>query len=541
MLHFSPCGAYNINIVKPYHIVSICSICYPIYKMKIIITLIYLSIFLPSMSFGMYEVVLQEVSTSGKSLKLNIGSLHGVNIDDNGEISIFSGTTEVPKYTNIASGRVIKVFPNFSYWFFPEATSRDFIKNKTYSVMLQSKTMLGRTGQKINYRIKSFESSAAKSNLSQSPVANLPKQNIINLQVSEQNVYDNTLKDDDLLVEKEVDVVTKKNFLIDDDFEELKYLRADQAQVDDKKITKENMKRVSSSQNKAQLNNITKSKHGLEELYYKDSKVKYISSKEERKLEENMSRKYYEELTQKEMLPDSTIAMIKKEGPMWSGDMDKDELQNYLITTGIAAETVRRENAMLFKSGNEVTIYFGSNISNHATPLDQSHQNNGFSIGIAYELYLARASQKLQSWSIDMIFEQGTLNVDLGGVNGRCTYGALGVHANYYFLNYPHSRNKLSMYVGGGIKRGNSDVTSANFSKDYEYEMIALPSLHFGAKYRIPSAKDYEMYSSLGFGFNFKISVDSINFTAISSLDDNILGKTSFNNIKADFGLSFFF
>lgn len=509
--------------------------------MKIITTLIYLSIFLPLMTQGMQQVVLQEVSTSGKSLKLNIGSLHGLKIDDHGEISTFSGTAQVPKYTNIASGRVIKIFPNFSYWFFPDATSRDFIKNKTYSVMLQSKTMLGRNGQKINYKIKSYESSTAKNNLVQSPVSGLPKQNIINGNVGEENVYDNSPSNDDLLIEKEVNVVVKKNFLIDEDFEDLKYLRADQAEIEDKKIATENLKRVSSSQHVEQLNNVTKSKHGLDELYYKDSKHKYNASIGERKLEENMSRNYYEALTRKQMLPESTIAMIKREGPMWSGDMDKDELQNYLITTGIASEQVRRENAMLFKSGNEVTLYFGSNLSNHASTEDQSHQNNGFSIGIAYELYLARATQKLQSWSIDMIFEQGILNLDLGGVNGRCTYGTLGAHLNYYFFNYPHSRNKLAMYVGGGIKRGNSDVTSANFTKDYEYEMIALPSLHFGAKYRIPSAKDYEMYSSLGFGFNFKVSVDSVNFTAISSLDDDILGKTSFNNIKADFGLSFFF
>lgn len=507
--------------------------------MKILMTFIYLVVFIPFNVGAMQQVVLQEISSSGKSIKLNLGTLDGVGIDDKGELSTIEGSLEVPKYNNIASGKVIKVFPNFSYWYFPDANHKSFEKNVTYGLMLQSKTLLGRNGQKVTYKVESYESKRARENLETSPVPNLPVQNLVNKNVDEEFVYKNEKKTDELLIVKESEVVTKQNFLVDEDFEELKYLRADQVQINDKEITQKNLAKVSRHQNTNQLKNITNKKQGYEELYYKDSFVKYNDS--DKKFQENMSRKYYEELAQKEMLPASTIALIRKEGPMWSGDMDKDELQNYLITTGIAAEQVRRENAMLFKSGNEVTIFLGSNVTNHASTEDPSHQNNGFSLGIAYELYLARASQRLQNWSMDMLFEQGTFNVDLGGVNGRFTYGTLGAHLNYYFINYPHSRNKLAMYIGGGIKRGNSDVTSANFSKDYEYEILAIPSLHFGAKYRIPSAKDYEMYSSLGFGFNFKISVDTISLSAISSIDDDILGKTSFNNVKADFGISFFF
>lgn len=532
--------ARKFNIDKPYHIVSNSSICYPISNMIILKRFLTIFLFLEFCASAMHQVVLDEVSQSGKSVKINFGTLNGLKLDDLGEILESGGTLEAPKYKVIASGKVIKAFPYFSYWYFSKASPTDFSKKKNYTLMLQSQTMLGRNGQNLSYKVEAFESDRAKNSLANSVQKKLPQETIINQNVDKEFVYAEEKKTDDYVVKKEVEVITKKNFLIDEDFEELKYLRADQATFDNKKIQDKNLAKVSTDQNKSQVQSITKSKGGLEELYYKGTRIKYGPGQKTPN-PENMSTQYYEKLVNKEMLPAATIAMIKKEGPLWSADMKREELQDYLVQTGIAHEQIRRENAMLFKSGNEVTIFLGSNITNHATTQDISHQNNGFSIGLAYELYLARATQKLMNWSIDMLFEQGTLNVDLGGINGRFTYGALGAHLNYYFFNHPHSRNKIAMYVGAGVKRGNADVTSANFSKDYEYEILALPSLHLGAKYRIPSAKDYEMYSSLGFGFNFKLTVDTNSLSAISSIDDNINSKTSIRNIKADFGLSFFF
>ncbi len=509
-------------------------------KMKIIIKITILGLFLAISAFAGKQVIVQGKSDSGKTVKLSIGSLGGLVIDDTGEIALIGGTIEAPKFGEVASGKAIKVFPNFSYWHFPDAQKQNFVEGKKYALTLRRETLEGRKGISLKYKIKSYESKNVKKSLLKSPVAKLPSDFVMENNVEQTGIYN--IADPDKAVgikTKEISLNTKSGLLLDDDYEEVKFLRADEGEIDNKQLTGEYKQKIAKDQNRAQLKNITEKKYGLEQLYYNG--VRVANPKDAPSTIANMSNEYYEEVTKKSDIPESTKIMIKQNGDLWSADMGKDELQNYLLKTGIAREKVRRENSMLFKSGNEVTLFLGSNLSSNFTQEDPSHQSNGFTLGIAYELHLVRASQSFARFSIDMLVEQGTLNVDVGGINGRVTYGALGGHLNYYFFNYPHSRNQISMYVGAGIKRGNGEMTSINFTKDYDYELLALPSLHFGAKYRAPAARDYELYSSLGFGLNFKVSVETTKLQAISSLDDDIQSSTTVNNVKADIGLSFFF
>ncbi|WP_157680632.1 hypothetical protein [Bacteriovorax sp. Seq25_V] len=508
--------------------------------MKIIIKTTILTLFLAISVSAAREVILQGKSDSGKTVKLNIGSLGGLVVDDTAEIAKIGGSLEVPKFEKVSSGKVLKVFPSFSYWHFPDADKENFVEGQKYSLNLRRETIAGREGVTPSYKVKSFENAKAKQALTKSQVSKLPQDLVMKNDVEQTRIYD--LEDPDNKVGlniKEISLRNKSDILLDDDYEEVKFLRADEAEIDIKQKTGEYKQKIAKEQNKAQLKSITSKEYGYEQLYYNGVRVRKPSDAPSSIA--NMSNEYYEEITKKSDIPESTKIMIKENGPLWSADMGKEELQTYLLKTGIAREKVRRENSMLFKSGNEVTLFLGSNLTSNYTNEDPSHQSNGFTLGLAYELHLVRASESFSRLSIDMLIEQGTLNVDVGGINGRVTYGALAGHLNYYFYNYPHSRNRVSMYVGAGIKRGNGDMTSINLTKDYEYEVLALPSLHFGAKYRAPAARDYELYSSLGFGFNFKVSVETTKLQAISSLDDEISSSTTINNVKADIGLSFFF
>lgn len=492
---------------------------------------------------ALQQVNVDAVSDSGQTVKLNIGTLQGLSLDEGGELTYNEGSLEAPKYPNIISGKAVKVFPNFSYWFFPDG-NKNFFKDRSRKFLIQTKdkTTNGRVGQKISFEVVGHENKNVKKSLLNNYQKGVPEKIIATKDADKYEIYQQKSrveKGDEFNRKKELYTKNQSNVLIDEDYNEVKYLRADEAMVQEEKESKAHFNKVSKEQNLAQYNTITSKKDGLEELFYNGRRVSNPEFKNS--TIQNMTSEYYENFAKKQMLPESTVAMIKKEGELWSGDMDKEEVQEYLFKSGIAREKMRRDNALLFKSGNEFIVFFGSNLTSVATSEDPSHQNKGFSLGFGYELYLVRATQSLINWSIDLLFEQGTLNINLGGINGRTTYGALGGHLNYYFLNYPHSRNRIAMYAGIGLKRGNADVTSINLSKDYEYEILAIPSMHIGMKYRVPTAKDYELYSNLGYGLSFKLTLDSYNVSSISSLDDDISGNVSFNNIKADFGLSFFF
>lgn len=491
--------------------------------------------------FAVRQVVVETKSSSGKSLKLNIGTLDGIQIGDNAEISIREGGLTTPKYKYLASGRVIKLFQNHSYWHFPELESGSVLKGKTYNLQLRRETVAGRAGVSIKYRVRTYESDQGLKDMRNGPRGELPSSLVQENRVFKNEVYqDQDYISADVEKEKHQKLSTKKAVLIDEDYQDLKYIRGDQNDVNREDISRAYKQKMGRDQNINQLKKISSKKYGYEQLYY-DKTRNIMNPDDFIGTDNSVVAEYRERKLALEKIPDATREMIKKEGGLWSADMDKEELQEYLLKTGIAKERRRQANVIALKSGNEVSIYLGSGLSANYTTEDQSHQNKGLALGIAYNLHLVRASRSLERWSVDFLYEAGNHNVDVGGINGRITYTALGSHLNYYFYNFPHSHNKFAAFAGVGLKRGTGEMTSANLSKDYDYQVVSLPSAHLGLKYRVPAAREYEFGSSFGFGFNAKMTYESVDLSAVSTVEDDFISSTTVSSLRADFGISIFF
>lgn len=502
--------------------------------MKIYNKITFLLLFLQLTAVAMQQVVVQTMSDSGKTVKLDIGALQGVKGDDLADFTLKSGTLDVPRYSLIGSGRVLKVFQNYSYWYFPQGESQSLKTGKTYHLMLRRETLSGRVGVSIDYKLSAYDNNKTKKRMIEGERSSFPTDLIQQKKSFVTKVYDEQkISDSDYKKIKEVNLNRSKSVLLDEEYMELQYIRADTNIVNRKKITKEYKEKLAKNQHINQVRKINKLKHGYDELYY-----------EVNTLDDRTDTVFYEKRQKKikdAKIPAETLAMINKEGGLWSTDMSDAELKNYLLKTGVARAQTRQQNVLSLESGNEVILYLGSNLTGNYLQEDSNHQNNGYMMGIGYDFHLVRVSKDLMNWSFDFKFERGTTSIGQETLNSRIVYGAISGHVNYYFLNHPHSRNRFAWYVGAGAKRGNGEGNNINLSAPYEYEISALPSMQLGMKYRMPAGRDYEYSSGFGFGFNAKLTYEALTYKTINTVQDDFQPNQSVGNARFDIGLSIYF
>lgn len=500
-----------------------------------------LLIFFQISAVAMQQVLIQTKSDSGKTVKMNIGSLQGVKSGDFGDLTLKSGTLDVPRYSLVGPGRVLKVFQNFSYWYFPQGGHSDLEVGKTYHILLRRKTLEGRSDVKIDYRVSAYENDKVRKRRKEGERGNFPSDLIQENNTFESQVYkDDIISEADYRKVKNIKMNKKSGALImDEDFMEVQFLRADTNVINRKKIVKEYKDKIAKDQHKQQISKINKLKYGYDELYYEVNNSNDLSKM--RMSSQNVVSERREKEKKLSQIPEETLAMIEKHGDGWSSDMNDTELKNYLLKTGVAREQARQKSVLTLQSGNEFTFFLGSNLTANYTTEDDSHQFNGFVAALGYDLHLVRVTDQLHNWSLDVKFERGSLSIGQETVNSRITYGAFSGHLNYYFKNYPHSRNKFAWYIGAGIKRGNGDGTNTNLDSDYKYEISSIPSTQLGVKYRMAAGRDYEFSSKFGFGFNARLIYENLNVKTINEVQDDFQPNQTVSNMRLDVGLSIYF
>jgi hypothetical protein len=489
---------------------------------------------------AMQQVVVQTKSESGKTLKLNIGTLQGVKTGDFADFTQKSGTLDVPRYSLIGPGRVLKVFQNYSYWYFPHAQRKNLTLGKPYQLLIRRKSLQGRTDVSIDYRVSAYQNDRTRKNRKHGERSDFPKDLIQQSNTFEKNVYkDSAISDADYREVKDISMDQAADQVLDADYMEVQFLRSDTNVINRKTLAKDYKDKLAREQHTQQIDKINKLKYGYDELYYEVED--FNDGRGAKRTRGNYLSEVREEESKLSKIPKETLSMIQKNGKSWSSDMDDDDLKNYLLKTGVAKEQKRRNNVLTLQSGNEVILYLGSNLSANYLPDDENYQFRGFSMGVGYDLHLVRISQGMVNWSLDVKFERGSISVGQRTLNSRIIYGAFGAHLNYYFSNYPHSRNRFAWYVGAGMKRGNGEGENTNLTGKYEYEIQSIPTGQIGVKYRMAAGRDYEFNSTFGFGFNAKLSYEMLSVKTINNVQDDFDPNQTVGNARLDIGLSIYF
>lgn len=516
----------------------------------------YLVILLLAISSRLYAkgVMMARVlykSSSERTLAIDVGDLDDFKEGDVGNILIQRGTYERPVLFLIGKGRIVKSFPNKSVWLM----SKQYIKDKILPnepVLLLTDRQVS-SGRPTKLRQKQIIFSEKDYDSVEDFVEN--NQNAIPekfIAYSDQFEASDDVFNEDKIAEIDKEFTTYDKFRnhgtvrvadeYSDEIKSLTYYLNDKYLIGDLKKA-EDVALLDNDTN-ALIDKYNRQKYKLSNGLYREQrknpvirdltdKLSITSMHDDRKIEDQ----------KKEEVSKAATAKIKRDGELWSADMDDDTLRRYFIATGLEREKERREVSMNELDGHEVLISFGSNTSTHVTSadVDPNFQMLGYHINLAYELHFSRTALRNKDWSMQFLLEQAINYYNLNNINGRSAEGLYGAYLNYYFINNPLTLHRFIWSMGLGMKFGMSRMTSDQLSQAYDYQVLTLPSIQLMTKYRFRSGDLSDENVNVGISANAGVIIETKNLRIVNNPSDNIDSKITASDVKYTLGLSFYF
>lgn len=232
----------------------------------------------------------------------------------------------------------------------------------------------------------------------------------------------------------------------------------------------------------------------------------------------------------------------KKHGPMWSAGMSDAELRRYIIETGLAGEIKRREEVLSRRLDHELQFRYSQGLFTNATAPGEKEKMVPKAMLFGYETYLQRVSPIFNRMTFGAFFETGLGYYNNNEINLRSEEYGARFDLSYFPWRLPTEIKELIPFVSLGVKVGVSTCENSNLDNVYMYQMMSLPVLSAGIKYRFHAGDELNDFIPMGFGSLFVISYERRQFTTAEVLKDEQIDESFVsNNLSAQIGMSFYF
>lgn len=504
-------------------------------------------------SIDLEPVSLQEISTTGRSLIIDRGSLENFGEGSIARFYVQKGPKEFPKIFLVAEGELIKSFPKKSYWYLKVVTLPDAIKKDSKLLILTMDQI--NSGRSFKARSKTVVRST-KDYESLEDFLDKNKTNVPDRLVKEgknyeasPDIYERPLDHtrpapevDALLTNYETYKVKLGNNYSEEygDLTQEKYFVGNQ-EMSLGDVRKTEDKKLFESVHLGMVEKVNGMKYGLKGFYADQEKLKEMPDVSIQGTNASVYEEYKAQEKVVSRIKPKVAAKMKRDGGLWTADMDDVTLRRYFIESGLEKEIRRRDHALNELDGHEIMVHYSGGLSTHGNADDPNYQGRGVNYGIGYDMHLSKISADLKKWSLQFVLEKEQTQYNTGVYNARSNEFLYGVYGNYYFINNPLTLNSMIYSAGIGIKGGSSKIAAATLSKEYSYQVLALPALQLMGKYRFRTGDLREDNLNIGMSFNFGINFDVKSLTTNESLDDDINGKISVNDLKYTLGMSLYF
>lgn len=497
----------------------------------------------PALALETFKIL--DVSKSKHTVVIDRGLIDGIKPGARSKFLFQSGHFTHPKLENLGSGICVKSLDNWSYWLLEVINAPSKIVKGAKIVSFSEKEIIsGRKNLKILKRkVISSRPMTVKE------VEFKKRTGMPSALVEEESKYSHGRKMSETEMAKHQDIEAvqyrtwkKKSYSeYNDDYEsEISSLYDDESApgISSTGVQSHYYNDIHTSQTKGVIKKTNSLKFGIKGLHRgSDDRLAKLSIV-------NIYDKYKEKKKRKRILGESVDLKYMSEGQLWSADFSDRHLRNYIVQSGIEREEIAQRDALLELSGNEITFSFDNALSNTTSSKDINHQSNSYYVTLGYEYHLGKSFLSLNKWSAEVFYQGGVGHYSLSeDVNGRFAESSFGGALNYYLWNKPSTLKSLLVYIGGGYKRGTATATSIELSKDYSYQVVALPFAHVGIKYRFRSGDALDDDVPVGLGFFGRATMENLTLTPIDTIDttDNIEGSQTIANFKFSVGLSFYF
>lgn len=498
---------------------------------------------------GLDEVLLEEMSSSEKSIVIDRGLLENFTEGTYAKFFVQTGDFRFPKIFLVAEGRLVKSFPKKSYWYLAQVHLPNLVHTGAHLLVLTSNDVkVGRT-MKVKQRhvVLSGDQYNSVDEYLEKNSRNVPDRLLKDASAYEESdeLYPTSkLPEADLQIESYEQMKKKAGIRHSDEYNDESQERffVGKREVKIADLTNAEDKKLLDSIAKGYEEKINSQKFSLTNGLYKDhKKTTAIRDVNEQLTVTSVYDRVREDKKAREIIAPEATAKILRDGPAWSEDMDDATLRRYFIRTGLEHEVRRRELVINELDGNEVMLHYSGSMSDHTSPDDESYRGLGYTLGLGYDLHLSRTSKNLKDWSLQFVLEIGVADYDIGGQNARGQEGSYGAYLNYYFVNNPLTLNSFIWLAGLGVKAGSISMQSTTLSKEYSYQALTMPAMQLMTKYRFRSGDLTEDTVNVGASLNAGVMLDVKRLSVLDSLDDDINGKISVNDLRYLVGMSVYF
>lgn len=491
------------------------------------------------------------VSSSEKSLALDIGSNEDCNEGNYAYLLIQRGSLDRPKLFLVGAYKVIKSFPSKCYLL----QQKSYIKNKVVVdekviVLFDSKIKIGR---ETNYNFKKVIYNKDEY-LDANEFAQENSENIPDKLIAFKNKFERSEKllEDDQLIEYDKELVTYDTYkaagskhFSDDYLEEIKgltYLLPSKYEIGNiKKV--EDLKLLNSDTSHL-IKKINSQRYGLMNGIYKDSRRSdKMPEFQERMSLNNAYQLEQDNLRKADVIDPSVLNKMKNDGDLWSSDYDAKALRRYFVSTGLMREKMRREAALSELDAHEIMLLYTGNMQTHVanSDIDPNYQSTGYNLSLSYDLHLFKVSPDLINWSLQFLAERGVSYYDLTILNGRSEEGVFGLYVNYYFLNNPNTVHAFIGEIGAGMKFGVATMGADQLSTSYSYSVLTAPAFQLLTKYRFKTGDETAEEAKIGFSFNGGLIYEMKSLKIMNSPVEKIKTNINVSDLKYTLGMSIYY
>lgn len=225
---------------------------------------------------------------------------------------------------------------------------------------------------------------------------------------------------------------------------------------------------------------------------------------------------------------------LRKKGARWSRDYSDQELSDILEAMDIEYEVDRRRTLLAYNFEYQGYVSFGLNLINNENINDpETTEQSKFDIEVGAESYFFKSFKDLKTLTIEL---SGRRAVDAfygGELNARSTEYSMAAHLNWYPFRRPSAIEANIVYMGVLFRYGFAFLSNNTNNEEGTYQVFGVPGIRAGLKYNFSNK----------FGVRMTLGFEELRAERIERSDDSgtLPDRARYYDGRIGFGLSKFF
>ena len=463
--------------------------------MKIVVFILLLVSLRVNAHYGQVEIL--QISSSGKTIVLNIGPDNKIDTSDYGILLLqdIDPSDKVNKkqiLRPVAKIKSIKLLQDSSIWVvFETFIASKMRKNSKLLLISQNELLTGRSKLKIK-RSKFIGSNNIKNELKETLLEE--GQSLAKKSDNYEVVSD--IHDKEVISEEDV------NLLDLEKWEDLSgtgkkstisiYKSAHAKKFADRKRLDTFEKMVYGMLQRYNDPRYSHAKH-----YQEQKRTDGMIEVQERMLGVNSYDKYKNEIANKNAKQEKFYSDLLKKGESWSDDYSNEELSELLHNVSIINEKERREDIFAYKYNYQLYLSFGFNLLDNQILSDaENGEDKKYEFEIAAESYFFKKLEGLNRFSLELSLRRSQDGVSIGQSNAILIDYSGALQANWYPFQTPNTLQKNIFYLGLLFRSGVASLLDRPSGEVASYQSFSFPGLRLGLKYNFASTLGIRLSAS---------------------------------------------